>query len=134
VLVGWAVRSAFRFIRFFFFIDSKLLAMANRKRILQAKLIQSFKSAYPLPSSLLPLRLQILSASASEIAKKITKDREWTAEQVVLVYCHEAISVHEELNCLTEIMFEEALEMASKIDAEFKKSGKPIGSLHGVKL
>lgn len=35
-------------------------------------------------------------------------------------------------NCLTEIIFEEALIAAAGIDAEYSKSKTPLGPLHGL--
>jgi amidase len=35
-------------------------------------------------------------------------------------------------NALTEVMFEDALRQARKLDGEFKRSGQPSGMLHGI--
>lgn len=35
-------------------------------------------------------------------------------------------------NCLTVIMFNDAIERAKQLDAELKKTGKPTGPLHGL--
>lgn len=37
-----------------------------------------------------------------------------------------------QVNCLTEICFEEALSTAKDLDAHFEKTGKPVGPLHGL--
>jgi amidase len=38
------------------------------------------------------------------------------------------------LNCLTEIFFEQAYARAQYLDAEFQRTGKPIGPLHGLPI
>lgn len=51
---------------------------------------------------------------------------------MLVVYIQRAILVQERSNVLTEILFEQALQRAQKLDAEFEKTGKVTGVLHGV--
>lgn len=37
-------------------------------------------------------------------------------------------------NCLTVIMFDDAIKRAKELDAEFKKTGKVTGPLHGLPI
>ncbi len=37
-----------------------------------------------------------------------------------------------QVNCLTEICFDEAITLAEKLDADFKRTGKLVGPLHGL--
>ncbi len=37
-----------------------------------------------------------------------------------------------QVNCLTEIMFEDALKRADELDAILERTGKPMGPLHGL--
>ncbi|KAL7948114.1 amidase [Trichoderma barbatum] len=58
-----------------------------------------------------------------------------TAEDVVRSFCKRAAVAHQLTNCLTEIMFSEAIARAKWLDAEFKKRGnKPVGPLHGLPI
>lgn len=36
--------------------------------------------------------------------------------------------------CLTETMFDEALKRAKELDEHLKKTGQPIGPLHGLPI
>ncbi|KAJ7213570.1 amidase [Mycena pura] len=74
-----------------------------------------------------------LKASASQIVQHIERGR-WTATQVVTAYIARAAVAHEATNCLTEILFEEALKQAKELDAEFASTKKLRGPLHGVPL
>ena len=58
----------------------------------------------------------------------------YTAVEVVTAFCKRAAVGHQLCNMLTEIMFKEALEQAAQLDETFRKTGKPIGPLHGVPM
>jgi amidase len=53
---------------------------------------------------------------------------------VVTAFCKRAAIAQQCVNCLTEIMFGEALARARECDAYLKKEGKPIGPLHGLPI
>lgn len=57
-----------------------------------------------------------LSADASEIVSRI-RSREWTSRRVMEAYIRSSARVHERTNCLTEIMYSQALEESSRLDA-----------------
>uniref|UniRef100_A0A0G4IFD9 Amidase domain-containing protein n=1 Tax=Chromera velia CCMP2878 TaxID=1169474 RepID=A0A0G4IFD9_9ALVE len=78
------------------------------------------------------VRNAIQKASVKEIVRQTTETKEWTAEQVMRVFCAAALEAHARTNCCTFFMFEDALQKAKKIDEEFAKTKKPKGSLHGV--
>lgn len=42
------------------------------------------------------------------------------------------VSLIPQTNCLTEIYFDRAIERAKALDAEFARTGKPTGPLHGL--
>ncbi|KAJ5570324.1 uncharacterized protein N7459_009754 [Penicillium hispanicum] len=56
------------------------------------------------------------------------------AEQVVKAYIRRAVVAHQLVNCFTEVVFDEALEQARKLDAEFKTSKSLKGPLHGIPI
>jgi len=55
-----------------------------------------------------------------------------TSEAVTIAFCKRAAVAQQLVNCLTEIMFDDAIRAAKDIDAEFKRTGKPKGVLHGL--
>lgn len=80
----------------------------------------------------LSARTQILHSKAHEIYKNICEKRSWKAVNVVLVFCFASIESNKTTNCLTEVMFEEAMNIAKNLDDEFEISGVPVGPLHGI--
>ncbi|KAH8173611.1 amidase domain-containing protein [Sarocladium implicatum] len=59
---------------------------------------------------------------------------QYSAEEVCLAFCKRSAIVHQLVNCLTEICYDEALELAQKQDAHFKETGKVVGPLHGLPI
>ncbi|KAF5561441.1 general amidase [Fusarium phyllophilum] len=55
-----------------------------------------------------------------------------TAEKLVSVTIRRAIASHNETNCLSEPLFENALERAKYLDEYFQKHQQLIGPLHGI--
>ncbi|KAJ6618267.1 amidase [Mycena sp. CBHHK59/15] len=74
-----------------------------------------------------------LKATASEIVAHIERS-EWTAAQVVEAYIARAAVAHRTTNCLTEVLFAQALEKAAELDAEFVATKTLRGLLHGVPI
>ncbi|KAJ7043557.1 amidase [Mycena alexandri] len=74
-----------------------------------------------------------LKATASEIVNHIERG-EWTASQVVKAYIARAALAHQTTNCVTEVLFVEALQQAAELDAEFASTKRLRGPLHGVPL
>ncbi|KAL2357109.1 acetamidase [Cryomyces antarcticus] len=70
---------------------------------------------------------------ATALAEEIAKGRLKSVD-VVTAFCKRAAIAHQLTNCLTEIMFEDALSRAKKLDEHLKRTGKPIGPLHGVPI
>ncbi|KXT01880.1 hypothetical protein AC578_2155 [Pseudocercospora eumusae] len=89
-------------------------------------------TGFPAQSGLLSKKeLEITNSLATEIVAKIAKG-EWSSEAVTLAFCKRAALAHQLTNCLTVIMFEDGLKRAKELDAEFKKTGKVTGPLHGL--
>lgn len=97
-------------------------AQAHRDR--QLRLIDQFIKKNPAPPE--ATSRQILEASATTLVENMTSGH-WKVETVMLTYCHKAISVHSQLNCLTEIMFEAALKKAREMDSNPEKTGILFG-------
>lgn len=62
------------------------------------------------------------------ISKGINRD----PTSIFCLTINRAIEAHQNVNCLTEICFTEALEDAAKLDEYYRKNGKLIGPLHGI--
>lgn len=58
--------------------------------------------------------------------------RKLSAAEVTEAFCHRAAVAHQLTNCLTEILFEGALQRAKELDAYLKEHGQPFGPLHGL--
>lgn len=65
--------------------------------------------------------IEYLSASASHIASQVRK-KEWTARRVMEAFVRSAARAHSRTNCLTEVMFVQALDEADRLD-DFIKNG-----------
>ncbi|KAJ7105750.1 amidase [Mycena crocata] len=74
-----------------------------------------------------------LKATASEIVTHIERG-EWTALQVVKAFISRAALAHAATNCVTEVLFAEALKQAQELDAEFASTKVLRGPLHGVPI
>ncbi|KAL2815886.1 amidase signature domain-containing protein [Aspergillus granulosus] len=55
-----------------------------------------------------------------------------TAEQVIHAYMRRAAVAHQLTNCITEVIFDDALAQAQELDREFNRTGRLKGPLHGV--
>ncbi|EAW08620.1 amidase [Aspergillus clavatus NRRL 1] len=58
----------------------------------------------------------------------------YTAEQVVSAYIKRAAIAHQLTNCITEIVFDDALEKARQLDRFCKETGELKGPLHGIPI
>ncbi|KAJ5385542.1 Amidase [Penicillium concentricum] len=54
------------------------------------------------------------------------------AEDVVRGFCKRAAVAHQLTRCLTEPLFDRALQRARELDDHFQRTGAPIGPLHGL--
>lgn len=58
----------------------------------------------------------------------------FTAVEVVRAFCKRAAVAQQACNCLTEIMFADAIAAAEKLDETYTKTGGTIGPLHGLPM
>ncbi|KAF2105042.1 amidase [Rhizodiscina lignyota] len=70
---------------------------------------------------------------ATALLEKIA-GKEVSSYEVVLAFCKRAAIAQQLTNCLTEIMFEEALIRAKQCDEYLAKNGKVMGPLHGLPI
>ncbi|KAL2862996.1 amidase signature domain-containing protein [Aspergillus lucknowensis] len=69
--------------------------------------------------------------SIQALVEQLQKGR-FTAEQVTRAYMRRATVAHQLTNCITEVVFEDALTRARELDQKFKETGQLQGPLHGV--
>ena len=77
--------------------------------------------------------LEIIQSEAPTILQNI-KTRQWTAMEVAKAFCKASAFAQELTNCLTEVLYSEALERAQYLDDYLAHTGKPIGPLHGLPI
>ena len=76
--------------------------------------------------------LEIANGSAVQALNNIRQGK-WTSLQVTRAMCHAAAIAHQTTNCLTAIMFDQALSRAKELDDLFKaQNGKDLAPLHGL--
>ncbi|KAL0573367.1 hypothetical protein V5O48_008586 [Marasmius crinis-equi] len=89
-------------------------------------------TSYPRVCGLLDGReLDITESDVTSLLLKVASG-EWTALEVTIAFCKRAVIAQQLTNCLTEIFFERAFASASALDEYFKRTGKVIGTLHGL--
>ena len=96
------------------------------------------------PKSVLhiPLDGRILSPNELAITELYTastlvqalSERKLTCLASTTAFCKRAAIAQQVTNCLTEPLFESALQRAKELDAEIAKTGKPVGPLHGLPI
>jgi len=57
-----------------------------------------------------------------------------TSKAVTTAFCKRAAIAQQLTNCLTEILFDDAMERARSLDEEHRRTGKPKGPLHGLPI
>ncbi|KAG8958714.1 hypothetical protein FRC03_008860 [Tulasnella sp. 419] len=91
--------------------------------------------AIPENSGLLtPLELEITNTADISIILDNLKHSIWSSRNVTSAFYKRAIIAQQLTNCLTEIFIEKALARADYVDDYLKKSGKPMGPLHGLPI
>ncbi|KAK1539010.1 amidase [Colletotrichum costaricense] len=102
--------------------------VVSKKRQLRAEAISASIGG----STNSPKELEITAiAEASQLVSEISRG-ELTSEDIVKAYIRKASEVHNKTNCLTEIVFDDALKRAKELDTYFTEHGKTVGPLHGV--
>ncbi|SPB43018.1 unnamed protein product [Aspergillus niger] len=80
---------------------------------------------------LTPREIEITEADAVAITTQTTSGN-WSAVEVTEAFCHRAAIAHQLVNCLHEIFFEDAIQVAKELDEHLAATGKPKGPLHGL--
>ncbi|CAK7238286.1 hypothetical protein SEUCBS140593_010512 [Sporothrix eucalyptigena] len=112
--------------------DAKLAALKGTGSSDEGRLIQL--DAVSQSGLLSQAELDITSNfAAHELVDKLARG-ELSSEDVVRAYCKRAALAQQLTSCLTEIFFDEALERAKSLDAQFKATGIVSGPLHGLPI
>ncbi|KAK0862137.1 hypothetical protein LTS02_007384 [Friedmanniomyces endolithicus] len=101
----------------------------SNKAALQAEAIRPFLDQQP--NAVHDAITAILDVE--ELASRIAR-QEFTAHDVVLAYIRKAATAHQKTNCLTEVLFTEALQRAHTLDAHLANHSIPLGPLHGIPI
>ncbi|KAI9056056.1 hypothetical protein LZ554_000987 [Drepanopeziza brunnea f. sp. 'monogermtubi'] len=80
-----------------------------------------------------PEELEIIDSDAEDILLRI-KEKKWSAVAVTRAFCKSSTVAQQLTNCLTEILFPEALARAQYLDEHLEKTGQVIGPLHGLPI
>lgn len=124
----------------------------NIAKAKQTALSESIPSQWRIPADLMPAESQLdvtgfptdsgfftqdeleyTSTKIPDLLRNIHAGK-WSAENVTLAFSKRAAVCHQLTNCLSETLFPEALETARALDAHLKKTGQPIGPLHGLPI
>ncbi|KIW86396.1 hypothetical protein Z517_01792 [Fonsecaea pedrosoi CBS 271.37] len=76
---------------------------------------------------------QIIQSEADVILEKI-RTKQWTALEVAKAFSKASALAQELTNCLTEVLYPEAIERAKFLDEYLERTGKTIGPLHGLPI
>lgn len=77
--------------------------------------------------------LEIIESEAEDILQKI-QDRIWTSTEVAQAFCKASAYAQSLTNCVTEVLYAEALERAQYLDEYLERHGTTIGPLHGLPI
>ncbi|CAE6470649.1 unnamed protein product [Rhizoctonia solani] len=101
----------------------------------------SLGELYPPPShknviSLVHARLtdrerSFLASDVTDLAQRLAT-KVCTAVEVTTAFCKATYAAQELTNCVTEVMFTQALARAQELDTHMSETGKVVGPLHGV--
>ena len=80
-----------------------------------------------------PAERTIIESEAEDILKNIAS-RKWTSLEVAKAFCKASAYAQELTNCVTEVLYPEAMERAQYLDDYLAKNGKTIGPLHGLPI
>ncbi|KAI1125900.1 amidase signature domain-containing protein [Nemania abortiva] len=100
------------------------LAEAEKQKDLTGPFIQQFLDAD---------EISIVSNDSVQLVEDI-KAAKLSAVQVTSAFCKTAAIAHQISNCLHEIFFDQAIERAAWLDAQFAKNGSTVGPLHGLPI
>lgn len=125
-----------------------LVAWENRATAKRAGLLKAIPFSWHIPSDQIASHENVVN-----IARTFLSDEEmaitetapldtlahihagiWTSEDVVRAFCHRAAICHQVVTCLTEVLFDEAIQTARELDQFRRETGALKGPLHGLPM
>ncbi|KAI0384934.1 amidase signature domain-containing protein [Hypomontagnella monticulosa] len=100
------------------------IAEAKKQRDITGPFIQQY---------LEPNEISIITKDSVDIVEEV-KEGNLSAVQVTNAFCKTAAIAHQIGNCLHEIFFDQALERAAWLDAQFSNTKSTVGPLHGLPI
>ncbi|EEP81956.1 hypothetical protein UREG_06821 [Uncinocarpus reesii 1704] len=89
---------------------------------------------YLLTSGLLSKdEIKIIKLDAKALVRKM-RNQALTSVQVTTAFCKATVIAQNLTNCVTEVLFKEALERAKFLDEHLNRTGEPLGPLHGLPI
>ncbi|ROW04950.1 hypothetical protein VPNG_07002 [Cytospora leucostoma] len=87
-------------------------------------------------SGILSARELAITSEAYDATALLAKiaDGTFTSVEVVTAFCKRAAVAQQVCNCLTEIMFADAIAVAERLDEEYNRTGETVGPLHGLPM
>ena len=116
---------------FYHYVDPGMQGVVEAKRKARADEVAAFLAKHPMSLSSDKIAL-VKSCKNSSDLLSLYAAGQLKVEEALLYYCHAALEADAHSNCLTEIMFEEALEQARQLDRHHGATGELIGPLHGL--
>ncbi|VDC00394.1 unnamed protein product [Peniophora sp. CBMAI 1063] len=97
--------------------------------------VAELRNCVDLPRQYMSERLYAITETTdvSILLSKIASG-EYTSYEVTEAFCHRAAIAQQLVNCLTEIMFEEALQRAKELDEYLRINKETVGPLHGLPI
>ncbi|KAI1824260.1 amidase [Xylaria intraflava] len=105
--------------------------IVNRKKDIQRELLSPYGNNDTLTSSREDVNNPTCVASISELVTMLSSSK-LSCEAVTKLYISKLVKAHAKTNCLTEIVFDDALRRAKELDDYLLEHGRPMGPLHGV--
>ncbi|EPX70952.1 acetamidase [Schizosaccharomyces octosporus yFS286] len=83
---------------------------------------------------LTPRELELTEKYDATGLADLIKQHKTTSKELVVAFCKRAAIAQQLLNCVTELLLDEALEQATKLDEHYATTGELVGPLHGVPI
>ncbi|CAE7062050.1 unnamed protein product [Rhizoctonia solani] len=74
-----------------------------------------------------------LASDVTDLTQRLAS-RECTSLEVTTAFCKATYAAQELTNCITEVMFSQALSRAQELDVHISQTGKVVGPLHGIPI
>ncbi|OWZ71401.1 hypothetical protein AYX14_03160 [Cryptococcus neoformans] len=113
-------------------VHKTTVRVAQLKQEERERLVSEMESLLGLQSEH-PEDEQYISPRPEEIVGNLKSHKKgWTAERVMIAFIRAACAAQRKTNCLTEVLFREALDEAKRLDKEFFETGKAEGAFWGL--